>query len=263
MKRVMTASVMLGMALSIAWTAHGGEAKDKVHTVGKDGLTAEVKLGDDAKSVEFKFSVGGMEIARSMKAKLYTVKMQANKKYTMTLDKTDGDVDTFLIVQDAGGKILVFNDDSNGTLNSALAFNPSKAGAYKVYAAALTGTGTAALKIVESESNLIDAKKVYAAGKKELILDGVLTPDQRKIDVQVKLKAGKSYRIDLKSRSFDAFLTLSDGGGMQLAQDDDGGDGLNSRITHRAGADGTYRITATSLGMRGAGAFTLEIREEE
>lgn len=263
MKRVVTASAMFGMALAIAWSAHGGEAKGKVQTIGKDGLSAEAKLDDDAKSVEFKFEIGGKEFTRSMRSQLYAVKMQAGKKYTLTLDKTDGDVDPFLIVKDAGGKIVGFNDDSGGTLNSNLAFYPTKAGIYTVYAAALSGSGKAALKITEAESNFIDAKKVYAVAKKELILDGALSPDARKIDVQVKMQAGKTYRIDLKSKAFDAYLYLYDAGGTELANDDDGGDGLNSRITHKAAADGTYRITASSLGMRGVGAFTLEIREEE
>jgi hypothetical protein len=35
------------------------------------------------------------------------------------------------------------------------------------------------------------------------------------------------------SQQFDAYLRLEDSTGRQLAADDDGGDGLNSRITFK------------------------------
>jgi Bacterial pre-peptidase C-terminal domain len=77
-----------------------------------------------------------------------------------------------------------------------------------------------------------------------------------------KMTKGKDYTIDLESKAFDAYLGLENSKGTQLAEDDDSGGGLNSRITIRAPEDGTYRIIATSPGT-GLGAFTLKVRQDQ
>mgnify|MGYP001571148621 CR=1 FL=1 len=59
-----------------------------------------------------------------------------------------------------------------------------------------------------------------------------------------KMKAGSTYLIDLKSRQFDCFLRLENSSGQQLAEDDDSGGGLDSRIVHKATKNDTYRIIA-------------------
>jgi len=81
---------------------------------------------------------------------------------------------------------------------------------------------------------------------------------------QVKMTAGKTYTVDMEAadENFDPYLRLEDMAGKQLAFDDDGGDNLNSRITHKAAADGTYRIIATTFGGGDNGAFVLKVREE-
>src|SRR6516164_8716768 len=48
----------------------------------------------------------------------------------------------------------------------------------------------------------------------------------------VKLRKDKTYVIDLGSADFDAYLRLLDDKGKQLAEDDDDGGDLNSRIIH-------------------------------
>ncbi len=65
-------------------------------------------------------------------------------------------------------------------------------------------------------------------------------------------------RIDLVSTVFDAFLVLKDSQGNVVASDDDGGDGLNSRI-ERVLAAGTYEIVASSFGANQTGAYRLTV----
>ena len=74
------------------------------------------------------------------------------------------------------------------------------------------------------------------------------------------LHARQMVTIDLESNQFDAFLRLEDATGLQLAQDDDGGGGLNARITFVAPRNDTYRIIATTFGPNALGAYTLSIR---
>jgi hypothetical protein len=240
-----------------------GDAKDKVQTIGKSGLKLEDKITDDDKHVAFTVDIGGKELQAKMQAKTFTVKMLAGKKYTLTMDTDDDNLDPFLVLQDPTGKTLGFDDDGGGMLNSKLSYTVKKDGNYKVLAAALKGTGAFRLKITESGGAAADPKKVHAVGKDGLKIEGALSQDTKQVTYQVKMTAGKTYRIDLKSRAFDCYLYLHDPNGKKLDEDDDGGDGLNSRITHKVEADGTYRIVASSLGMIGAGDFVLEVREEE
>lgn len=76
----------------------------------------------------------------------------------------------------------------------------------------------------------------------------------------IKLEQGITYQIDHMSKAFDAYLYLEDADGKLLAEDDDGGEGLNLRIIFRAEKTGTYRLIATSLGNTWPGAFSLSVR---
>lgn len=95
--------------------------------------------------------------SQEMRARLYDVQLVAGKRYTITLDAVESGkatnpfnaFDPFLVVQDADGKTLAFDDDSGGKLNAKLTLTVPKDGAYRVYAAALRGTGAFILNITE------------------------------------------------------------------------------------------------------------------
>jgi tetratricopeptide (TPR) repeat protein len=96
-----------------------------------------------------------------------------------------------------------------------------------------------------------------------LKLQGKLDEKTTTLLYQVKLTAGKTYVIDMISSNQEArdpFLVLKDQEGKHLAEDDDGGIGLNARILYRVPRDGVYRIHATSYN-KGRGGFTLTVRE--
>lgn len=80
--------------------------------------------------------------------------------------------------------------------------------------------------------------------------------------VLVKLAKGKTYQIDMTTRTFDAYLRLEDAGKKQLAEDDDSGGGRNARILFMAPVDGVYRVIATSFAADEAGPFNLRIQEK-
>jgi predicted Zn finger-like uncharacterized protein len=75
----------------------------------------------------------------------------------------------------------------------------------------------------------------------------------------VQMQAGQQYQIDLMSQEFDAFLYVLQNN-VILAFDDDGGEGLNSRIVFRPPNTGLYHIVATSLGGNSNGNFTLTVQ---
>jgi peroxiredoxin len=103
---------------------------------------------------------------------------------------------------------------------------------------------------------------------KDFVVKGTLTKDDPK-DAQrngpsqvhvVKLKAGKAYTIDMLSSAFDSYLRLLDPKGMQIVEDDDGGEGLNSRILFNCPTDGDYKIVTTTFGAGAAGEYTLTVK---
>ena len=67
---------------------------------------------------------------------------------------------------------------------------------------------------------------------------------------RIDLVAGQTYTFgmtatgDAASQVRDTYLRLRDSAGMQIAFDDDSGDGLNSSITFTAITSGTYYLDA-------------------
>lgn len=72
---------------------------------------------------------------------------------------------------------------------------------------------------------------------------------------------GQRISISLSSSSFDTYLVLLGPDGSVVAQDDDGGGGLNARIpmagTLRLEASGAYRIEVSSFQQLQTGNYTL------
>jgi tetratricopeptide (TPR) repeat protein len=93
-------------------------------------------------------------------------------------------------------------------------------------------------------------------------LEGALTPKDKSKVHDWKMRAGRSYVIELQSTAFDTFLKLDDEKGERLAENDDiSPDNLNSRLVFTAPRDDTCRIEATSFERSGQGAYVLTISE--
>jgi hypothetical protein len=88
------------------------------------------------------------------------------------------------------------------------------------------------------------------------------TPDGRPYDAWVfSGRRGETVIVTMESRSFDTYLylgTLRRGSFQEIARDDDGGNGTNSRLEVRLPEDGTYVIRAAAL-RQATGAYTLTL----
>ena len=77
-------------------------------------------------------------------------------------------------------------------------------------------------------------------------------------------RAGETIALEMRSSEFDSFLTLyaidGRGAATRVAQDDNGGGGLNSRITFRIPADGEYVVRAERRYPARSGSYTLVLR---
>ena len=79
---------------------------------------------------------------------------------------------------------------------------------------------------------------------------------------RIELVRGTRYRFDVFGRGLpDPLLRLHDANGRPLATDDDGGDGLNPRLTYIAPFAGTFFLAVESADGK-TGAYTLTAREE-
>ena len=85
---------------------------------------------------------------------------------------------------------------------------------------------------------------------------------------RIDLVAGQTYTFgmtatgDAASQVRDTYLRLRDSAGMQIAFDDDSGDGLNSSITFTAITSGTYYLDAGAYNDVSAGQYDLSVATE-
>ena len=213
---------------------------------------------------------------RNQPSKVYTIGLKGGQAYQIDMTQLNkkSKIDPFLRLEDSEAKQLAEDDDGGGFPNARIMFNCPADGTYRIIATSFLGSlGAYALTVKQAGA----AKAVELVKGTEIKLTnamaevtGQLTKDDAKDTIRktsvckvytIKLAAGKDYQIDMVSKAIDAFLRLEDEKGKQLAQDDDGGDGLNARILFNAPAAGTYRIIATTF-LGGLGDFTLTVKEK-
>ncbi len=96
----------------------------------------------------------------------------------------------------------------------------------------------------------------------ELAPADVLSAGGRRVQVWALTAApGAELQIDLRSADFDSYLYVVGPGLGDGLRDDDGGDGLNSRLCLSIDQPGEYRVVASSLNGE-TGAFTLEVTDQ-
>jgi Bacterial pre-peptidase C-terminal domain len=114
-------------------------------------------------------------------------------------------------------------------------------------------------------------KKKPKEGKegKDLAIDGELTADDAKDTKRTemyskvfkyKMVKGNKYQIDLMSSDFDTWLRLENSKGKEIAEDDDGGEGTNSRLIYEATETGEFKLIVTTFTGGDTGKFKLTVK---
>ena len=188
--------------------------------------------------------------------KIHTIRFAADKVFVINL--MSDDFDAFLRIEDGKGNLLAVNDDGGNKLNSLALFTSPKKDNFRVIVSAFDRRpGAYTLSIKPAPGNITFARS------------GLLL---QKSDIQnVKLQKGKSYIINLKSAilpdnntlQFDTLLKVNDASGKKLAEDDDGGEDLNSRLSFTAPNSATYQIVVTSYEGNEKGFYQLTIEESK
>ena len=104
-----------------------------------------------------------------------------------------------------------------------------------------------------------DPEPVDETANGELTDDDPRVPDDDSPYDEYSFEAGEGWTItgDMQSTAFDTYLWLIGPDGTSLVQDDDGGEGLNSRLTYTTTRAGTYTIRANAYSGTGRGMYTL------
>ncbi|MBX9680604.1 MAG: PPC domain-containing protein [Gemmataceae bacterium] len=206
--------------------------------------------------------------------KLYSVKLSKGTQYQIDLVRNDNNLDPYLKLQDANGKDLAQDDDGGGNLNSRIRYTPAQDAEFRIVATAL-GNGQGAFTLTVAKFGVaVPAAKAgplnFKEGENRLTVSSTLDNTDPAIGPNngpgktftLKMAKGTRYTIDLarNDNGMDPYLKLADPTGNVIAEDDDGGGNLNSRIQYTPKDDGEYKIIATSLNNNG-GNFTLSVEK--
>ncbi len=183
----------------------------------------------------------------------------------LRIDLTIADFDALLVVTDRQMEVLWWSDDGGQGVTARLE-RRIPAGESIVWATGIdTGLGTYELSSAEVEIQLCSPVGTLSVG--EAVSGSLPTSDCISPDGQYRppwiltVPDSTTLQIDLTSSHFDTYLVLEDARGTPLAENDDGGIGLNSRLTHVT-APGEYRVVVRTFGPgeTGSDQFSVQTR---
>ena len=196
-------------------------------------------------------------------AKYYTFTLSSTTDVQLDLQST---VDTYLYLLSGSGmdgQVEDEDDDGGDGSNSQLQKTLS-AGTYTIEATTYypSNTGSFTLSVVTAGPSCIEPISL------ESTVNGSWTSDCDSTNESgsyakyytFSVSSDTNVQLDLQS-TVDTYLYLLSGSGMDgqvVDEDDDGGDGSNSRITMTLSA-GTYTIEATTYYPSATGSFTLSV----
>jgi hypothetical protein len=199
----------------------------------------------------------------------YRFTAKAEKRYIITLNAPDFDA-LVMVMREVGGitDVVATDDDGGGEMNARLRFRPQAAGSYIIVAQSLAedGRGAYTLRINEVDPPPPPQARPLSVGQN---LQGSITDESAEddeegfpFDVYRISGSGQRVRIVMRSEDFDTFLALKKvtaSGEEEVATDDDGAGGTDSRLT--VTLDGEYRLYARPLANGDRGGYTLSVEE--
>lgn len=161
--------------------------------------------------------------------------------------------DIVLELYNLQGEPLSSNDDGAANGNALMTVLLSKTGKYllRVHSFGFGGGGAYLLKRAP------DPVRPLMLGTKGV---GSLGVDVSDIWSYAG-KAGQTLILSVRSSDFDTFVRVFGPDGIELASNDDGGDGTNSLLSFTLPLDGTYTIWVS--GKSGTGKYTIKLSEAE
>lgn len=196
----------------------------------------------------------------------------------ITVNMRSADFDNYLHIGRVGAKQPLANDDdSGGGTNARLSVTLPEAGTYAIIANSLRPNGRGPYTLEVRDGTSIDWKamtnrdvlavadsfpriQLGQTARGRLSDSSPVRTDETPFAGYVfEGRRGETVQIDMEA-AFDAYLSVGRAGTDSiLANDDDGGDGTNARLSVTLPANGRYVILANALGKDARGDFTLRL----
>lgn len=171
------------------------------------------------------------------------------------LSRIEGLSDQFdarLEIYSPAGSLLGANDDGAGGRNAGVTFLMNDPGRYILRVHSNGDGGSGAYRLRRGAN---PARRINLGDRTE----GTMQPDGTEI-YSFEGRAGQTVIITVRSTEFDPKVALYSPTGTEIGSDDDGGGGLDSLLTRRLPANGTYTVWVTPFS--GSGQFTLRVIED-
>jgi hypothetical protein len=193
---------------------------------------------------------------------------------TVQIDLLSNDFDAYLYLKDQNGSTLAHDDDGGGGHNARIIQTLSYSGMYQIYANTVgrgeTGNFTLQLQasgmqqMAQQPMGMAQQIPIGTSVSGQLMSSDPTLPDGSHYKLFTFMgTAGQAVQIDMISSAFDAYLYLRNQNGQAIAHDDDGGGGLNARITQQLPYTGMFQIVANTLASGQFGAFTLQLQSAQ
>ena len=191
----------------------------------------------------------------------YTIDLQGSPSNLGTLS------DPFLNILDGSGSRIQSNDDGGFGLESQVVYSATSSGTIYIEARAFsTQTGTYQIDVAEELDDQPDSVGGNASVAAGVPQTGEIEMARDKDVFALDVTSGSSYLIDLRGTNSslgtltDPFLKVLNSNGSQLASNDDGGNGLESRLTYQSSTTETIFIEAGAFSTR-TGTYQLDIAD--
>jgi len=207
--------------------------------------------------------------------------LQAGVTYVIQMKSSQ--FDTYLFLENLNGQVLAQNDDDGFSKNSKIVYTPNVSGDYNLVCTSFNQGATGAYQLMIVPQNPLNPPPVNPPFNPPPVNPPPVNPPAGAMTLnknwsllaqdsfnphrpgcheqlhQVFLQAGVTYRIEMFSSQFDAYLYLENQNGQVLAQDDDSAGNKNARIFFTPSVSGTYTVVCTSFNQGATGAYLVRV----
>ena len=204
----------------------------------------------------------------------YRVQLQAGFGYQVWLEAASSGngtlPDPYLAIYNSAGIFQHANNDfSLFTFDSYFTTFPSSSGTFYLSAEEFGNNGLGSYRLTAWLDQLANNTSAATIAPNNLVTDRIGWRTDYSDWYAITLTAGVNYQFDVTGSALhgeslslvDPFLVLRNASGTLLLSDDDGGNGLNSRIFFTPTVSGTYYLDVQESGNNGYGVYSLIVNE--
>lgn len=201
---------------------------------------------------------------------LWTFNAQNGQELRISMTSPTGELDTYLVVERAGEdgqtqEIAINDDRGDGTLNSLVCFTPRASGEYIIRARSFWREQYGEYDLLAQPAatgRQSAAAHPLTMGEEQVGRLNCDSPvDETAYDLwSFQAEAGQVFQISMNSEELDPLISVGqmrDGRFVEVAMDDDGGDGLNSLLRFVPNQSGEYLIRARTYAPEQYGSYQL------